>query len=75
MVAISNKYGNWKNKLAEKCWLQTSYLVAKKNRKITEGLEEAISHIFKFDTLNFDNKYILKKRAGYDLAKSNRRLK
>jgi len=29
--------------------------------KFTEGLEEAPRHIFKFDTLNFDNKYFDKK--------------
>ncbi|WP_235617084.1 hypothetical protein [Lysinibacillus mangiferihumi] len=29
--------------------------------KITEGLKETPSNIFKFDTLNFDNKYFEKK--------------
>ena len=57
--------------LAEKCGLQTSYLdgVERGDRNITiqtlekntEGLEEALSSIFKFDTLNFDNKYFEKK--------------
>ncbi|WKT74956.1 helix-turn-helix domain-containing protein [Lysinibacillus fusiformis] len=57
--------------LAEKCGLQTSYLAGVERgdrnitiqtlEKITEGLEEAPSSIFKFDTLNFDNKYFEKK--------------
>ncbi len=57
--------------LAEKCGLQTSYLagVERGDRNITiqtlekiiEGLEEAPSSIFKFDTLNYDNKYFEKK--------------
>ncbi|MEY9978443.1 helix-turn-helix domain-containing protein [Lysinibacillus sp. RC79] len=57
--------------LAEKCGLQTSYLAGVERgdrnitiqtlEKITEGLEEAPSSIFKFDTLSFDNKYFEKK--------------
>ena len=57
--------------LAEKCGLQTSYLAGVERgdrnitiqtlEKITEGLEEAPSSIFKFDTLNYDNKYFEKK--------------
>lgn len=57
--------------LAEKCGLQTSYLagVERGDRNITiqtlekiiEGLEEAPSNIFKFDKLNFNNKYFEKK--------------
>ncbi|MGE7998914.1 helix-turn-helix domain-containing protein [Lysinibacillus sp. NPDC093190] len=57
--------------LAEKSGLQTSYLAGVERgdrnitiqtlEKITEGLEEAPSSIFKFDTLNFDNKYFEKK--------------
>lgn len=57
--------------LAEKCGLQTSYLAGVERgdrnitiqtlEKITEGLEEAPSSIFKFDTLNFDNKYFEQK--------------
>ncbi|KAB0443981.1 helix-turn-helix domain-containing protein [Lysinibacillus fusiformis] len=57
--------------LAEKCGLQTSYLagVERGDRNITiqtlekiiEGLEEVPSNIFKFDTINFDNKYFEKK--------------
>jgi len=57
--------------LAEKCGLQTSYLAGVERgdrnitiqtlEKITEGLEEAPSSIFKFDTLNFDNMYFKKK--------------
>ncbi|MGF0470169.1 helix-turn-helix domain-containing protein [Lysinibacillus fusiformis] len=57
--------------LAEKCGLQTSYLagVERGDRNITiqtlekiiEGLEETPSIIFKFDSLNFDNKYFEKK--------------
>jgi len=57
--------------LAEKCGLQTSYLAGVERgdrnitiqtlEKITEGLEEAPSNMFKFDTLNFDNKYFEKK--------------
>jgi len=57
--------------LAEKCGLQTSYLAGVERgdrnvtiqtlEKITEGLEEAPSSIFKFDNLNFDNKYFEKK--------------
>ncbi len=57
--------------LAEKCGLQTSYLAGVERgdrnitiqtlEKITEGLEETPSSIFKFDTLNFDNKYFEKK--------------
>jgi len=60
--------------LAEKCGLQTSYLAGVERgdrnitiqtlEKITEGLEEAPSSIFKFDTLNFDNKYFEKKELG-----------
>ena len=56
--------------LAEKCWLETSYLsgVEIGDRKITirtlenitEGLEEVLSRIFKFYTLNFDNKCLKK---------------
>jgi len=57
--------------LAEKCGLQTSYLAGVERgdrnitiqtlEKITEGLEETPSSIFKFDTINFDNKYFEKK--------------
>ncbi|WP_337982332.1 helix-turn-helix domain-containing protein [Lysinibacillus sp. C5.1] len=57
--------------LAEKCGLQTSYLagVERGDRNITiqtlekiiEGLEETPSSIFKFDTLNINNKYFEKK--------------
>lgn len=56
--------------LAEKCGLQTSYLAGVERgdrniiqtlEKITEGLKETPSNIFKFDTLNFDNKYFEKK--------------
>lgn len=57
--------------LAEKCGLQTSYLAGVERgdrnitiqtlEKITEGLEETPSSIFKFDTLNFDNKFFEKK--------------
>ncbi|MEQ6353200.1 helix-turn-helix transcriptional regulator [Lysinibacillus sp. M3] len=60
--------------LAEKCGLQTSYLAGVERgdrnitiqtlEKITEGLEEAPSSIFKFDTLNFDNKYFEKKELN-----------
>lgn len=43
-------------------------------KKITEGLVSSSkpSVIFKFDTLNFDNKYF-EKRVVYDYAISNRR--
>jgi len=57
--------------LAEKCGLQTSYLAGIERgdrnitiqtlEKITEGLEEAPSSIFKFDTLNYNNKFYEKK--------------
>ncbi|EFI70691.1 MerR family transcriptional regulator [Lysinibacillus fusiformis ZC1] len=57
--------------LAEKCGLQASYLAGVERgdrnftiqtlEKITEGLEVAPSSIFKFETLNFDNKYFEKK--------------
>lgn len=57
--------------LAEKCGLQASYLAGVERgdrnftiqtlEKITEGLEESPSRIFKFDTLNFDNEYLNKK--------------
>ncbi|MFJ5788997.1 helix-turn-helix domain-containing protein [Lysinibacillus sp. NPDC093197] len=59
------------DELAEKCGMQTSYLAGVERgdrnitiqtlEKITEGLEEAPSSIFKFDTLNFDNRYFEKK--------------
>lgn len=57
--------------LAEKCGLQASYLAGVERgdrnftiqtlEKITEGLEVAPSSIFKFESLNFDNKYFEKK--------------
>lgn len=57
--------------LAEKCGLQTSYLAGVERgdrnitiqtlEKITDGLEEAPGSIFKFDALNFDNKYFERK--------------
>lgn len=57
--------------LAEKCGLQTSYLAGVERgdrnitiqtlEKITEGLEETPSTIFKFNTLDFNNKYFEKK--------------
>ncbi|WDU77711.1 helix-turn-helix domain-containing protein [Lysinibacillus sp. G01H] len=57
--------------LAEKCGLQTSYLAGVERgdrnitiqtlEKITEGLKETPSSIFKFDSINFDNKYFEKK--------------
>jgi len=57
--------------LAEKSGLQPSYLAGVERgdrnitiqtlEKITEGLEEAPSSIFKFETLNFNNEYFEKK--------------
>lgn len=57
--------------LAEKSGLQTSYLAGVERgdrnitiqtlEKITKGLEEAPSSIFKFDTLNLNNEYFEKK--------------
>jgi len=57
--------------LAEKSGLQTSYLAGVERgdrnitiqtlEKITEGLDVAPSSIFKFDTLNYNNKFYEKK--------------